>query len=78
MNNMIKITKKDERWLKNGVITDLIYEYHLKRSKAKSFFEKSPLLALLHEEPDEILHHDTLYWAKFLMERHYHRLMERK
>ena len=70
----MQITKKDEQWLKNGVIANLVKEHHLEEKTATLFFEQSPLLKLLYQEPEEIFHYDTFYWANFLMECHAHHL----
>jgi hypothetical protein len=64
---MIKVTKKDEKWLRDGVIAELIKDHHINKSAAKDLFDKSPLLSLLYEEPEDIFHHSTSYWADFLL-----------
>lgn len=64
---MIRVTEKDEKWLRDGVIMDLIQEHHIKKTDATNLFDKSPLLTLLHEQPENIFHHSTSYWADFLL-----------
>ncbi|MGE0085161.1 MAG: hypothetical protein AB7S75_12155 [Desulfococcaceae bacterium] len=67
MKNTIQITKADEKWLSRGVIRELIEKYKYKKNDAINLFNKSPLLAILHDEPEDIFHHSTSYWAKFLV-----------
>ena len=64
---MIRVTKKDEKWLRDGVIMDLIREHHIGKMDAIELFDKSPLLSLLHEQPEDIFHYSTSYWAEFLL-----------
>ena len=66
---MIRVTKRDEKWLRDGVITELIKDHHIKKSVAIDLFDASPLLSLLHEEPEDIFHHSTSYWAAFLLKQ---------
>ncbi len=67
MNNTIQITEADEKWLRRGVIRELIEKYKYKKNDAINLFNKSPLLSILHDEPEDIFHHSTSYWAIFLI-----------
>ena len=64
---MIRVTTKDEKCLRDGVIMELIQEHHIRKTDATELFDKSPLLSLLHEQPEDIFHHSTSYWAEFLL-----------
>ena len=55
------VTTKDEKWLRYGVITELIQEHHIRKTDATELFDKSPLLSLLHEQPEDIFHYSTSY-----------------
>jgi len=67
MTNIIQITEADEKWLRRGVIRELIEKHSYKKNDAINLFNKSPLLAILHDDPEDIFHHSTSYWANFLV-----------
>ncbi len=65
--NTIQITEEDEKWLREGVIRELIEKHKYNKNEAVNLFNKSPLLAILHDDPEDIFHHSTSYWANFLV-----------
>ncbi len=67
MTNTIRITKSDEKWLSRGVIRELIEKYKYKKNDAIDLFNKSQLLEMFHDEPEDIFHYSTSYWADFLV-----------
>ncbi len=67
MKNTIQVTKDDEKWLAKGVIRELIEKHKYKKFDAINLFNKSPLLEILHDDPEDIFHYSTSYWADFLV-----------
>lgn len=67
MKNTIQITIEDEKWLSKGVIRELIEKHKYKKNDAVNLFNKSPLLDILYDDPEDIFHHSTSYWANFLV-----------
>ncbi len=63
----IQITEEDEKWLREGVIGELIEKHKYKKNEAVNLFNESPLLAILYDDPEDIFHHSTSYWANFLV-----------
>jgi len=55
----IQITEEDEKWLREGVIRELIEKHKYKKNEAVNLFNESPLLAILYDDPEDIFHHST-------------------
>lgn len=64
----IIITEEDEKWLRQGIIRELIEGHNYNKREAVERFKSSPLSEMLHEEPEYIFHYDTGYWAKYIIE----------
>lgn len=67
LENRLEVTQSDKNWLYRGVVSNLVVNHKMKFSEAKQLFNSSPLFELLNEVPEEIFHHDTHYWADYLI-----------
>jgi hypothetical protein len=65
----LTVTAQDEKWMRQGVIKELIETYGFMKDEAIQIFEKSSLLKMLHRDPEYAFHYDTEYWAKQVVER---------
>lgn len=61
-------TKEDEKWLRQGIVKELIISYDYSKNEAVSAFEDSPLSDMLQTDPGYVFHYDTRYWADFIAE----------
>ncbi|MCP4345595.1 MAG: hypothetical protein GY795_08715 [Desulfobacterales bacterium] len=64
----ITITEEDEKWLRQGIIRELIENHNYSKTNAVELFKNSPLPKMLHEDPEYVFHYDTGYWAKYIVE----------
>ena len=65
----LTVTAADEKWMRQGVIKELIETHGYVKEEAIQIFEKSALLKMLHRDPEYAFHYDTEYWAKQVVER---------
>ena len=65
----LTVTTADEKWMRQGVIKELIETHSYIKNEAIQIVEKSSLLKMLHRDPEYAFHYDTEYWAKRVVER---------
>jgi hypothetical protein len=65
----LTVTVAEEQWMRQGVIKELIETYGCRKQDAIEIFENSPLLKMLHRDPEYAFHYDTEYWAEQVVER---------
>ncbi len=65
----LTVTTEDEKWMRQGVIKELIETYGYRKGEAIQIFKESSLLKMLHRDPEYAFHYDAEYWAKQVVER---------
>ncbi len=65
----LTVTTEDEKWMRQGVIRELIETHGYLKNQAIQIFENSSLLKMLHRDPEYAFHYDTEYWAAQVIER---------
>lgn len=65
----LTVTTEDEKWMRQGVVKELIETYGYLKEDAIQLFNRSSLLKMLHRDPEYAFHYDTEYWAKQVVER---------